>query len=443
MTLTIAILAAGQGSRMRSSLPKVMHRVGGQALLHYSLQAAIALNPQRCCIVASPELMQDGFVGPKVTWATQALPRGTGDAVRVALEKSIEQGDILVLCGDAPLVQSSTLQTIMDYYLKLPAPALVIVGIRPTGHHSYGRILTNGQGQVERIMEARDASPEEQQTSLCNSGILLGPVAILRQLVQQLQPHNQAQEYYLTDCVALANQQGIPTYVIEEDADEFCGINTRAELAAAESILQNRWRQYWLDQGVTLVDPGSVFFCHDTKLEPDVTIDPYVTFGPGVHIHRGAHILSFCHIEASEIGEGATVGPFAHLRGGNKLAKQTSVGNFVEVKHTTMAEGAKAKHLSYIGDMVIGQDSNIGAGTINCNYDGFKKSTTIIGDRVFVGSHTTLIAPVRIDDGAMIAAGSVISQDVPADALAVGRQRQLNKPRWAKIFREKQQRIKK
>jgi len=441
--LTIAILAAGQGTRMRSSLPKVMHRIGGQTLLHYVLQAAKTLNPKLCCIVASSQLSQEDFFESQVTWLIQETPRGTGDAVRVVLEKTPQQGDILVLCGDAPLVRSQTLQKVMDYYRQLPAPALVIIGTRPQGSHSYGRIVTNAQGHVERIIEAKEASAEEHQISLCNSGVLLGPIPVLRQLVQQLQSNNQAQEYYLTDCIALAREQGIPTYVIEGENDEFSGINNRAELAAAEKILQNRWRHHWLDQGVTLIDPASVFFCHDTQLEADVIVEPYVTFGPQVHIQRGTHIFSFCHIEDSKIGEHATIGPFAHLRGGNKLAQQASVGNFVEVKHTTMAEGAKAKHLSYLGDMTIGKRSNIGAGTINCNYDGFKKLATFIGDHVFIGSHTTLVAPVRIEDGAMIAAGSVINQDVPRDALAVARQRQLNKPGWSKIFRERQHRTKK
>ncbi|MEI8294914.1 MAG: bifunctional UDP-N-acetylglucosamine diphosphorylase/glucosamine-1-phosphate N-acetyltransferase GlmU [Alphaproteobacteria bacterium] len=442
MMLTVVVLAAGQGSRMCSRLPKVMHPLGGRPLLHYSLQAAKALNPKRCCVVASPALEQGEFMDH--SWVIQEKPHGTGDAVRAALETIPEQdGDILVLCGDAPLVQSSSLQTIMDYYRKLPSPALVIVGMHPKGTHSYGRILINEQGQVERIIEDKEASPEEQQTSLCNSGALLGPVHVLRQLIHQLQPNNQAQEYYLTDCVALAHKQDIPIYVIEGDAEEFCGINTQAELAAAAGIIQNRWRRYWLDQGVILIDPASVFFCHDTKLEANVTIEPYVTFGPGVHIRANSHILSFCHIEDSEIGEDATVGPFAHLRGGNKLAQRTNVGNFVEVKHTTMAAGSKAKHLSYLGDMVIGENSNIGAGTINCNYDGFNKATTIIGDRVFVGSHTTLIAPVHIEDDVIIAAGSVIDRHVPAEALAIAREPQLNKPKWSKNFREKQLRMKK
>lgn len=406
-------------------------------MLAYVIQAALGLGADRCCVVVSPGFDRTAFQHFPVTWVTQETPQGTGDAVRAALKVLPIEGAVLVLCGDTPLIQHQTLRKLVDAYHNQPHPSFLIGGIRPTYDHQYGCIVSQ-EGLVERIVEFKDQACLGGKDYLYNTGLLLGPMATLSQLVRFLMPNNEAKEYYLTDCVALARNEGIPTFVAECDAQEFKGINTREELAAAASSLQNRWRSQWMSKGVTLVDPATVFLSYDTMLAEDVVVEPYVTFGRGVRAKRGAHILSFCHIENTDIGEDVVIGPFAHLRGGNRLESCAVVGNFVEMKKTTLSKGAKAKHLSYLGDTFVGPHSNIGAGTITCNYNGFHKFPTTIGSNVFVGTHTTFIAPVTVADGAIIAAGSVITENVPKDALAIARQPQTNKIEGAQSFRKKQ-----
>lgn len=433
--LTVIILAAGQGKRMCSKLPKVLHTLGGRPMLAHVVATAYELS-KTIHIVASPYLDDRSVQQWNPSWYIQEKPLGTGDAVKVALPQDLS-GDVLIVCGDAPLVQIETLKAIIDQYQKLPQPCLAVVGMRALLPNQYGRIVLDQSGIVKEIIEDKHATAEQREQCFANSGVLLGPASLLASLVRKLKSNAVTNEYYLTDCVMIARQQGINTYLLEGVAEEFCGINTKIELANAEETLQNRWRRYWMEHGVTLRDPKNTFFAFDTVLSEDVTIEPFVTLKRGVKIHSGASILSFCCIEDSEIGQDAVIGPFAHLRGGNRLEEKVQIGNFVEVKKSHFAAGAKAKHLSYLGDTRLGKNVNIGAGTISCNYDGFNKFETVIGDNVLVGSNSALVAPVQIEDDAIIAAGSVICKDVPAESLAIARKHQENKPGWAKIFREK------
>jgi bifunctional UDP-N-acetylglucosamine pyrophosphorylase/glucosamine-1-phosphate N-acetyltransferase len=299
-------------------------------------------------------------------------------------------------------------------------------------------LVVNQENIVERIVEFKDASDSERNITLCNSGVYLLKASLLKSLLEKITPDNEAGEYYLTDIVALAKENGVCTRVIEGPAEELLGINTRVELAAAEQVLQNRWRHKWMLKGVTLQDPESVFFCHDTILGQDVVIGAHVTFGSGVVIEDHVQILPYCHMEGVTLRRGACVGPFAHLRSGTEVGEKAIIGNFVEVKNSILAPGAKAKHLSYLGNAQIGERANIGAGTITCNYNGYVKAQTTIGAYAFIGSNSSLVAPVSIGERAIVAAGSVITKDVPADSLGIQRTPQQNKENWAIGFRNQQ-----
>lgn len=434
------ILAGGQGTRMVSDLPKILHPVGGKSMIHHVMDAALGLQPQgvgETVVVISPTLDSKRIEGGRnVRTAIQPKPLGSGDAVKVGLEAlPTIPSTVLVLCGDAPLLETEALAQITEQHQARDTPCITVVGMKPSEPGSYGRIISDASGQIDRIVEYRDASEAERAIPLCNSGVILADGALLKRLVAKLSPQNEAGEYYLTDVVALAREEGIPAFVLEMPHEMLQGINTRVDLAAAEATLQNRWRHRFMENGVTLVDPASVFFCHDTKIGRDVTISPNVTFGPGVSIADRVQILQGCHIENATLGQGVTLGPFAHLRDGAVLGDRVSIGNFVEIKGTTIGSDTKAKHLSYLGNATIGEKVNIGAGTITCNHNGFIKSQTTIGDGAYVGSNSCLVAPVSIGSGAMIAAGSVVSQDVPEDALAIARERQENKMSWAAQFR--------
>jgi bifunctional UDP-N-acetylglucosamine pyrophosphorylase/glucosamine-1-phosphate N-acetyltransferase len=316
-----------------------------------------------------------------------------------------------------------------------PSPCITVVGMRCENINHYGRIVADDSGKINRIVEYRDASDLERAIPLCNSGIIIADGALLKRLVSRLVPQNEAGEYYLTDIVALAGEESVNSWVVELPAEALQGINTRVDLAAAEASLQQRWRRQFMEQGVTLTDPASVFFCHDTRIGRDVTISPNVTFGEGVTIGNGVRILPGCHIEKTTLGHNVTVGPFAHLREGTVLGDHVSIGNFVEIKSTTVGSKTKAKHLSYLGNATIGENVNIGAGTITCNHNGFIKSSTKIGDGAYIGSNSCLVAPVSIGAGAIVAAGSVVTSEVPENALAIARQPQQNKLTWAAKFR--------
>ena len=434
--LQIIILSAGQGTRMKSDLPKILHPLGGRPVLYYVLDLAHHMTPQEVVLVVSPSLkdLQTPFNHQTVV---QHPAQGTGDAVKCALPYLKAEGQVLILFGDTPLIRRETLGRMLTLNHNHPEMAVILLGMRPTDKQNYARLLVNEAGELEAVVEDKDLTPSQKEISLCNSGAMLVRGDLLESFLSALTPHNAAQEYYLTDLVKIARQKGYTCGALEGEASEFMGINTRQDLAQAEAFLQDRWRNKAMTEGVTLVDPQTIYFSYDTKLAPDVRLHPCVVFGPGVTIEKGAEILSFCRLSDTYVGPHALVGPFAHLRGGVHLHEKAEIGNFVEVKKSTFGPKAKAKHLSYIGDADIGPKTNIGAGTITCNYDGFKKSRTQIGEGVFIGSNSSLVAPLSIGDYAIVGAGSVITQDVKSRALAVARGNQATLEKGADKFREK------
>jgi bifunctional UDP-N-acetylglucosamine pyrophosphorylase/glucosamine-1-phosphate N-acetyltransferase len=434
------IIAAGEGTRMKSAVPKVLHEVAGRPMITHVLAALAPLSPAATVVV----LGQDGgTVAPAVAPAktvVQRVPRGTGDAVRAArpaLETRLAGlDDVVVLYADAPLLQTETIARLIE--TRRTAKAVVAVaGMRPADPGPYGRLVLGSDGNVERIVEARDASPQEAAITLCNGGIMAVAAEHLFDLVDRLDTNNAKREYYLTDIVAIARGLGLDVTYAELPAEEVLGVNTRAELAAAEALMQERLRRRAMAAGATLIAPETVFLCADTVLGRDVIVEPNVVFGPGVSIADNVRIRSFSHLDGATVDEGAIVGPYARLRPGAVLERDVHVGNFVEVKATRLGKGAKANHLSYLGDSDIGAGTNIGAGTITCNYDGFGKQRTVIGENAFIGSNTALVAPVTVGDGAYVATGSTITADVPADALSIARARQVDKPGRAAALRSR------
>jgi bifunctional UDP-N-acetylglucosamine pyrophosphorylase / glucosamine-1-phosphate N-acetyltransferase len=429
------ILAAGSGTRMKSSLPKVLHPVAGRPMIVHLIEALRPLRPAATVVVVGSRMEAVAKLVAPAESVMQDPPLGTGDAVRCGLSAIAERPapagrieNVLVLCGDTPLLRAETLARLLDEQRRSPA-AILLAGMRPADPGPYGRIVRRPEsGDVLRIVEAADADPEERAITLCWGGLMLIEARHLRGLIGALDRDNAQNEYYLTHIVELATGKGLCCRAVELPAQELIGINTRAELAEAEALMQRRLRELAMAAGATLTAPETVFFSADTRLGRDVVVEPNVFFGPGVEIGDGAHIRSFCHIEGAVVGTGAIVGPFARLRPGAVLAGRVHVGNFVEVKEARLGTGAKANHLSYIGDAEVGAGSNIGAGTITCNYDGVNKHRTIIGDGAFIGSNTALVAPVTVGAGAIVAAGSVVTRDVPADALTLARGPQVDKP---------------
>jgi bifunctional UDP-N-acetylglucosamine pyrophosphorylase/glucosamine-1-phosphate N-acetyltransferase len=429
MPVSLIVLAAGQGTRMNSDLPKVLHRLGAAPILHHALAAGRALEPERVIVVAGHGAAQVAKAArafdDRVEIVTQGEQLGTGHAVAQAIPLLAEAtGDVIVLYGDTPFVRSETLEAMREARAR---HGVVVLGFEAADPGRYGRLVTQGDA-LERIVEWKDATDEERAITLCNSGVICVEAGLLRDLVGRIGNANAAGEYYLTDIVALAREAGHSAGVVLCDEAETLGINTRAELARAEAEFQVRMRQVALEEGVTLTAPDTVFFALDTFIGRDAVVGPHVVFGPGVTIESGAEILAFSHLEGCHVSRGATVGPFARLRPGAELAEDVHVGNFVEIKNAVLDEGVKVGHLTYLGDAHIGEQTNIGAGTVTCNYDGVMKHHTEIGPRAFIGSNTMLVAPVKVGRDAMTASGSVISQDVPAEALALGRARQVNKP---------------
>ncbi|MEJ0009095.1 MAG: bifunctional UDP-N-acetylglucosamine diphosphorylase/glucosamine-1-phosphate N-acetyltransferase GlmU [Alphaproteobacteria bacterium] len=439
------ILAAGKGTRMGSELPKVMHRLAGFPLVGHVLYQAAQAGIDKLVVVIAPGMHQVSRyvcempgITSEVTVAVQEEQLGTAHAVLAAKDALAGfEGNLLVLYGDTPLVTTETLTRLQEVLLDDARCAVAVLGFRMEAPNDYGRLILGGDGALERIVEARDASAVQKKVTLCNSGVFAIRGNLAWELLGQIGNDNAKGEYYLTDIVELANSAGYRANVIETESAEVLGVNSRGELAAAEAAFQQRARRAHMDSGVTLLDPASVYFSADTVVGPDSLIEPNVFFGPGVAIGAGTHIKAFSHIEGSVIGDGAVVGPFARLRPGTNLGEKVKIGNFVEVKKSEIEAGAKINHLSYIGDAEIGENSNIGAGTITCNYDGFHKYRTTIGRDVFVGSNTSLVAPLTIGEGAMIAAGSVITEDIAPDALALARTRQEQKQDWAVGFRER------
>ena len=426
--IAVVILAAGQGSRMLSDLPKVLHKVGAVPLVGHALAAARSLNPARVVVVAGhgaeavtkavAKLDEDAQI------ALQTEQLGTGHAVAQALPLLDGfEGRVIVLYGDTPFISEDTLAAMIAHDADV-----IVLGFEAADPGRYGRLVTDADGNLLRIVEFKDADEATRAIRLCNSGVMAADAALLRQFVGQLGNDNASGEYYLTDVPGLARAAGHRAAVVTCDEAETLGVNTRAELARAEAIFQSRRRALALEDGVTLTAPETVFFALDTQIGRDAIIGPNVVFGPGVTIESEAEILAFCHLEGCHVSSGATVGPFARLRPGAELGGDVHVGNFVEIKNTVLDEGVKVGHLTYLGDAHVGERTNIGAGTITCNYDGVMKHRTEIGRDAFIGSDTMLVAPVSIGDGAMTGSGSVITMDVPAEALALGRAKQVVKP---------------
>ena len=446
--LAVVVLAAGLGTRMRSRRPKVLHEVGGRSLVGHVMAAIASLAPAKTVLVVGPRM--DGVVeaarqaAPKLAIApvVQRERRGTGHAV-LQTKRALAgfRGDVLIVVGDAPLVRPDTLKRLLAARRNGAAVAVLAMDLGEPA--DYGRMVTGAGDTLERIVEARDASAAERAITLCNAGLIAADSAVLFQLLPQLKPDNAKREHYLTDIVGAARAAGHRCTWSEAPADEVIAVNTRAELAAAEAALQARLRAAAMANGATLVDPASVWLSYDTVLGEDVTVGPGVVFGPGVHVADGVEIRAFCHLEGVRIGSGAVVGPFARLRPGADIGAGAHVGNFVEVKNARLGAGAKANHLAYVGDARVGADANIGAGTITCNYDGVAKHETDIGAGAFIGSNSTLIAPVRVGARAVVAGGSTITDNVPADALVFGRARQAMKPGGAKTLRTRLKRTSK
>ncbi len=443
--IAVVILAAGQGTRMKSNLPKVLHRLAGRPLVEYALAAADTLSPALVTVVVGPGMEElAASVAPHPV-AVQAEQRGTADAVRTArdaLAGFAESGDatILVLYADTPLIRGATLRRMIE--ARQAGAQIVVLGFRPGDPGAYGRLVMGDGGALEAIVEFREADEDQRAIGLCNSGVMAVAADRLFGLLDRVGDDNEKGEFYLTDIVGLARSDGLACAVVEGDADEVLGINDRADLARAEAVWQRARREAAMADGVTLTDPDSVWFSHDTIVGRDVAIGPSVIFGPGVTIADNVEIKAFCHIEGAEIGQGAIIGPFARLRPGAQIGDGAHVGNYVEIKNAVLGEGAKANHLAYIGDSDVGAGTNVGAGTITCNYDGFLKHRTVIGANVFIGSNSALVAPVKIGDGAIIAAGSTITGDVPKDTLAIARGRQIDKPGAAKAYRARKRKEK-
>ena len=435
--LAVIVLAAGQGTRMKSDVHKVLHPIAGRPMLLHLLDSVTQLDPAHVIVVAGARREQiEAAVTPLgVTVAYQEEQLGTGHAVLQASDALADfDGDVLILYGDVPLVTADTMRALLDRLAASDAPATVVLGFRPANPAAYGRIVAS-DGRIDKMVEFKDATEAERAVDLCNSGLMAVRSADLWPLLARVGNANAAGEFYLPDIVMLAAADGKPSAVVETAAEEVSGVNSRAELAMVEASWQAVRRSAAMAAGVTLIAPDTVWFAHDTQLSRDVLIEPNVYFGPGVTVADGAVIRAFCHIEGAVVGARAEVGPFARLRPGAVLGEASKIGNFVEVKKTTLGKGAKANHLTYLGDAEVGDGANVGAGTITCNYDGFFKYKTEIGAGAFVGSNSALVAPVTIGPGAIVAAGSVITADVAPDALAVGRGRQESNSGWAAGFR--------
>ena len=444
----VVILAAGKGTRMRSDLAKVLHPIGGAPMLHHAMRAALSLAPARLAVVvgtrteagteAGADAVADAvrILAPDAAICEQAEQLGTGHAVRMAEAALADiDGDVFVLFGDTPFISAETLAAMVA--ARTQGADLVALGFDAAEPGGYGRMVTGPDGALERIVEARDASEGELAIRTCNSGVIAADSKTLFGLLARVGNDNAKGEYYLTEVIGLARAEGLSARVVRCDEAETLGINDRVQLAAAEAAFQVRARRAAMLGGVTMTAPETVFLAWDTALGRDVTIGPDVVFGPGVEVADGAEIRAFSHLEHCRVGPGAIIGPFARLRPGAEIGAGARIGNFVEIKNAVFGEGAKANHLAYVGDATVGARANLGAGTITCNYDGFAKHRTEIGEGAFIGVNTALIAPVSIGDNAYVGTGTVVTRDVPADALALSRTPQTNREGFASRLRAK------
>lgn len=435
----VVILAAGKGTRMRSARPKMLHEIAGAPLVHHAIRSAGSVSPDRLVLVVGhgAEAVADAAraAAPDIATCIQAEQLGTGHAALMAAPALAGfSGDLYVMFGDTPFIRSETFRAMAA--ARAAGAGLVVLGFEAADPGRYGRLVTGPDGALERIVEAKDATGAELAVTACNSGVMAGDAETMLRMLGTLGTGNAQGEYYLTDLVALSRAEGLSCQVVFCDEAETMGVNDRVELARAEAAFQARARRTAMLGGATLVAPETVWFSHDTRLAGDVVVEPHVIFGPGVSAGEGAWIGGYTHLAETRIGPGARVGPFARLRGGVDIGANCRVGNFVEIKNSNLAEGAKAAHLSYLGDAELGAGANIGAGTITCNYDGVDKHKTAIGPGAFIGSNTALIAPVAVGAGAYVATGTVVTEDVPDDALAIAREKQVNRPGYAARLRQ-------
>ncbi len=436
--IAVIILAAGLGTRMRSSRPKVLHEAAGRSLLGHVLDAAGRLEPRRCVVVTGadvPEVAEEARRWmPHAETVPQAERLGTAHAVSMAGDALRDfHGTTVILYGDVPLLESETIRRLADTVAD--GRPLAVLGFHAADPTGYGRLILDGNGDLVAIREELDASPEERALTLCNSGVMAVDNELLWRLLPRIGNDNAKGEYYLTDLVSLVVGEGLKAGHATCPEEEVMGVNDRVQLSRVEAVFQNRLRRRAMENGATLVDPSSVFLSWDTRLGRDVTVEPWVWFGPGVSVGDGVTIRAHCHLENARVADGAQIGPFARLRPAADVRSGAKIGNFVEIKKAVVEEGAKVNHFTYIGDARVGARANIGAGTITCNYDGFFKHFTDIGEEAFIGSNSALVAPVRIGRGAYVGSGSVITEDVAPGALALGRGRQVEKPGWAERFR--------
>ena len=444
--LLIVVLAAGKGTRMKSALPKVLHKIAGLSMVGHVIAAAKAAGAVKLAVVVGPDMpllkAEVGRLAPSAAVFEQPNQLGTADALLAARPALAEHtGDVLVLFGDTPLIRSETL---LELRRSLAAVAHVaVLGFEAADPTGYGRLVLDGDGGLSAIREDKDASLAERAITFCNAGVMGFRSDNLLAMLARIGNANAKGEYYLTDVVEIARAGGYATRAVSGDEAEVLGVNSRSQLAIAEAAIQSRLRDRALAEGATLIDPETVHFSHDTRLGRDVVVEPNVVFGPGVSIADEVEIKAFSHLEQAKVGKGARIGPFARLRPGADLAENVHVGNFVEVKNARLDAGAKANHLAYIGDGHVGAAANIGAGTIFCNYDGFAKHHTEVGAGAFIGSNSSLVAPVKIGAGAYVGSGSVITKNVAADALAIERSTQEERPGWAAKFRAVMSRRKK
>jgi bifunctional UDP-N-acetylglucosamine pyrophosphorylase/glucosamine-1-phosphate N-acetyltransferase len=434
--VAVVVLAAGAGTRMKSALPKVLHPLAGWPMVRHVLETVARLKPVQVIGVVGPGAREVSAAFAPHPTVVQRKPLGTAHAAKAALVLlEGHRGPVLIVYADTPLIRTATLQRLIDSCRNEKA-AVGVLGFTASDPTPYGRLIVR-DGELEKIVESKDADDIEKTIDLCNSGVMCLDGGLIAGLLGTIRNDNAKGEFYLTDAVAAARARGHRAIAVEGEEAEFQGVNSRVELASAERALQRRLREQAMEAGVTMTDPEAVWLSADTRLSADVTIGPNVRFGLGVTVAADVAIKAFCDIEGARIGRGAIIGPFARIRPGSDVAEDVHIGNFVELKATKMARGAKANHLAYLGDSDIGAASNIGAGTIAVNYDGYGKHRTVIGADAFVGSNSSLVAPVRIGRGANVTAGSVITEDVPADALAFGRARQVTKKGRAGLLREK------
>lgn len=441
--LSVIILAAGKGTRMKSSLPKVMHKITGREMINLVIDEAKLLHPSSILVVVSDEMDQYSALITKehhdsnLFFVTQKQRLGTAHAVKTAIDFASKQSiplahRVLILYGDTPMISANSLNKILQ---RLDFASVCLMAFSCSYENSYGRLVIDGGGCLDRVVEFKDAKEDEKKLTLCNSGVVAIDGKKIVELINEIQSDNKAGEFYLTDIIGIAKNFGLARDFVEVNGDELLGVNSRSELANLERFAQNKLRIKAMDSGVTMLDPESAFLSFDTKFGCDIVIEPNVFFGPKVEVGNEVQIKSFSHLEGVVVESGVTIGPFARIRPGTILKKEVKIGNFVELKNATVETGAKINHLSYIGDSLIGEASNIGAGVVTCNYDGHNKYQTRIGKKVFVGSNSALVAPLEIEDGALIGAGSVITKFVAKDDMAIARARQVNLPLAAKKFR--------